>query len=147
MYHYKLVSTPVGELKLVAEGPTGESHAFVVQARAEARPKLVAYVAVLEEALDRDAHGVIKRHAIVLRELFGRHRTSDGSAAPPFEICRHSLPGSKVIAILLLGPAVVNLTLRANLLRLVSAVERRLGLHEVTTETFVHGGSLGQDRP
>ncbi len=130
----------------LAEGPTGESHAFVVHARAEACPKLFAYVAVLEEALDGDAHGVIKRHAIVLREFLGRHRTSNGSAASPFEIRRHSLPGSKVIAILLLGSAVVNLTVRANLLRLVSAVERRLGLHEVTTETFVHGGSLGQDR-
>lgn len=127
--------------------PSGEPHAFVVHARAKACPKLVAYVAVLEEALDGDAHGVVERHAIVFREFFGRHRTSDGSAAPSFKVRSHSLPGSEVIAILLFGPAVVNLTLRADLLRLVSAVERRLGLHEVTTETFVHSGSLGQDRP
>jgi hypothetical protein len=131
----------------LTEGPTGEPHAFVVHAHAEAFPKLVAYVAVLEEALDRDAHGVVQRHAIVLRELFGRHRTSDGCAAPPFEVRRHSLPGSEMITILLFGPAVVNLTFGADLLRLVSAVERRIGLNEVTTETFVHGGSLGQDRP
>ena len=72
-------------------------------------------------------------------------RTSDGSAASRFEVRRHSLPGSEVITVLLVGPAVVNLTFRADLLRLVSAVERRLGLHEVTTKTFVHSGSLGQD--
>lgn len=131
----------------LTEGLTGEPHAFVVHAHAEARPKLFAYVAVLEKALDRNAHGVVERHAIVLRELFGRNRTSDGSATLPFEVCGHSLPGSEVIAILLFRPAVVNLTLRADLLRLVSAVERRLGLHEVTTETFVHSSSLDQDRP
>lgn len=105
----------------LTEGLTGEPHAFVVHARAEACPKLVANVAVLEEALDGDAHGAVERHAIVLRELFGRHRTSDGSAAPPFQVRRHSLPGSEVIMILLFGPAVVNLTFRADLLRLVSA--------------------------
>ncbi|MEV8367970.1 hypothetical protein [Microbacterium sp. NPDC064584] len=113
----------------LTEGPTDKPHAFVVHARSEACPKLVAYVAVLKEALDGDAHGVVERHAIVLRELFGRHRTSDGSAASPFEVRRHSLPGPEVILILLFGPAVVNLTFWADLLRLVSAVERRLGLH------------------
>jgi hypothetical protein len=41
----------------------------------------------------------------------------------------------------------VNLTFRADLLRFVSAVDRRLGLQELTTETYIHSGSLGQDRP
>lgn len=94
----------------LTEGPTGEPHAFVVYARAEACPKLVAYAVVLEEALDGDAHGVVECPAIVLRGLLGRHRASDGSAAPPFDVRRHSLPGSEVIKILLFGPAVVNLT-------------------------------------